>query len=388
MPALAITDTNNLFGALEFSEKLAKSGVQPIIGAQTTVDFGDAAPSFLRGVERDNARAPIVLLAQNEAGYRNLMRLVSALWLDPTDGDEAHIPFAALDESNGLIALTGGPAGPDRPGAESGTWRPGARAGSSASPRSSARGSMSRSSATGSTMSARSSLSLSVSPTVSACPWLRPTSPISAEPSDYEAHDALLCVAEGAVISAHQRRRLSPEHRFKTRAEMTELFADLPEATEASVEIAVRCAYRPLTRKPILPRFSVAHGARCRRGAGAQAPGERGLERAPRRARPRARTHRGRLRPAPRFRARRHRQHDVRRLFPHRRRLHPMGEGARHPRRARARLGRGFGRRLGPHHHRSRPAAGLASCSSGSSTPNGSRCPISTSTSARTGATR
>ena len=62
MPALAITDANNLFGALEFSEKLAKSGVQPIIGAQITVDFGDAAPAFWRGVERDNARAPIVLL--------------------------------------------------------------------------------------------------------------------------------------------------------------------------------------------------------------------------------------------------------------------------------------------------------------------------------------
>ena len=77
MPALAITDTNNLFGALEFSEKLAKSGVQPIIGAQMTVDFADAAPAFWRGVERDNARAPIVLLAQNEAGYGNLMRLVS-----------------------------------------------------------------------------------------------------------------------------------------------------------------------------------------------------------------------------------------------------------------------------------------------------------------------
>ena len=78
MPALAITDTNNLFGALEFSEKLAKSGVQPIIGAQTTVDFADAPPAFWRGVERDRARAPIVLLAQSEAGYRNLMRLVSA----------------------------------------------------------------------------------------------------------------------------------------------------------------------------------------------------------------------------------------------------------------------------------------------------------------------
>ena len=78
MPALAITDTNNLFGALEFSEKLAKSGVQPIIGAQMTVDFADAAPAFWRGVERDNARAPIVLLAQNETGYGHLMRLASA----------------------------------------------------------------------------------------------------------------------------------------------------------------------------------------------------------------------------------------------------------------------------------------------------------------------
>src|SRR3984957_17555777 len=73
MPALAITDTNNLFGALEFSEKLVKSGVQPIIGAQMTVDFADAAPAFWRGVERDNARAPIVLLAQSETGYGHLM---------------------------------------------------------------------------------------------------------------------------------------------------------------------------------------------------------------------------------------------------------------------------------------------------------------------------
>src|SRR5271169_695970 len=70
MPALAISDTNNLFGALEFSEKLAKAGVQPIIGAQATIDFGDAAPSLLRVVERDNARAPIVLMAQSETGYR------------------------------------------------------------------------------------------------------------------------------------------------------------------------------------------------------------------------------------------------------------------------------------------------------------------------------
>src|SRR5450755_2180707 len=85
MPALAIADTNNLFGALEFSEKLAKSGVQPIIGAQLTIDFGDApAPAGGRPGARNLARAPLVLIAQSEAGYRNLMRLASLVWLGPT----------------------------------------------------------------------------------------------------------------------------------------------------------------------------------------------------------------------------------------------------------------------------------------------------------------
>ena len=92
-------------------------------------------------------------------------------------------------------------------------------------------------------------------------PLVATNEPYFAGPSDYEAHDALLCVAEGALVSTSDRRRLSPEHRFKTRAEMIELFADLPEAAHASVEIAMRCAYRPLTRKPILPRFAVARGA-------------------------------------------------------------------------------------------------------------------------------
>ena len=256
MPALAITDTNNLFGALEFSEKLAKSGVQPIIGAQTTIDFGDAAGLSSRLAEQRAGRAPIVLLAQNEAGYRCLMRLVSRLWLDPTDGDDPHIPFDRLAEAEGLIALTGGPSGPvDR-----------------ALALHLADLAESRLARLACAFHGRLYLELqrhdldaerAIEPALIGLadrfglPLVATNEPYFAARSDHEAHDALLCVAEGAVMSADARRRLSPEHRFKTRAEMQALFADLPEATEASVEIAMRCAYRPTTRKPILPRFSI-----------------------------------------------------------------------------------------------------------------------------------
>ena len=124
MPALAITDTNNLFGALEFSEKLAKSGVQPIVGVQATVDFGDAPPASSRLAEQRMARAPIVLLAQNEAGYRHLMRLVSSLWLDPKEGDEPHLPFDALVGCRGAHRADRRPRRADRPGARPAHGRP------------------------------------------------------------------------------------------------------------------------------------------------------------------------------------------------------------------------------------------------------------------------
>ena len=85
--------------------------------------------------------------------------------------------------------------------------------------------------------------------------------PYFAAREDYEAHDALLCIAEGRLIADSERRQLTAEHRFKTRAEMASLFADLPEAIASTVEIAERCAFRPRTLAPILPRFSVERGA-------------------------------------------------------------------------------------------------------------------------------
>ena len=87
------------------------------------------------------------------------------------------------------------------------------------------------------------------------CPIVATNEVYFASPDDYEAHDALLCIAGGNYVVEDDRRRLSREHFFKTAEQMAELFADLPEALTNTVEIAKRCAFRPQGRKPILPRY-------------------------------------------------------------------------------------------------------------------------------------
>ena len=88
-------------------------------------------------------------------------------------------------------------------------------------------------------------------------PLVATNEPFFARREDYEAHDALICIAEGRLVAETDRRQLTAEHYFKSRAEMAALFADLPEALASTVEIAERCAFRPRTHDPILPRFSV-----------------------------------------------------------------------------------------------------------------------------------
>ncbi|MEM1130981.1 MAG: PHP domain-containing protein, partial [Pseudomonadota bacterium] len=107
-PAVAVTDTNNLYGALEFSEGAAKAGVQPIVGIELAVRTDVAEPGA-----RAPAPAPLVLIAQNEAGYMNLMALSSAAFLDTDANDLPHVPLDALRaRAEGVICLTGGSDGP------------------------------------------------------------------------------------------------------------------------------------------------------------------------------------------------------------------------------------------------------------------------------------
>ena len=91
-PALALTDTDNMFGALEFSDKLASSGIQPIVGCALSVDFGDQEASRHPGHALKYPR--VVLLAAHEDGYRNLMRLTSRAFLETPADQAPHVKLA------------------------------------------------------------------------------------------------------------------------------------------------------------------------------------------------------------------------------------------------------------------------------------------------------
>lgn len=251
-PAVAITDTNNLCGALEFSEAMVGAGIQPIIGVTLSIDLeGERQPGQLR----HDPDGTLVLLAQNETGYANLMALSSAAFLDVDAQDVPHIKASALDErSDGVIALTGGPDGaldrllavgrpeeaarwlsrlqalfPDRLYVE--VQRHGTETERKVEPQ---------------------LLDLAYGRDL---PIVATNEAYFLGPEMYDAHDALLAMNEGTYVLEKNRRKLTVGHYLKSSEEMLDLFADLPEALAATLEIAQRCAVRAPKRNPILPNF-------------------------------------------------------------------------------------------------------------------------------------
>lgn len=262
MPALALTDRNNLFGALEFSESLKGAGIQPIVGCTLAMSFEEAlsgqqetAEEFSVAPKEPEICGSIALIAKDENGYENLMALSSTAFKENADTGAVHVTLGDLKaHAQGLIVLTGGPDGPidlalERGDNETGKrWlltlkeifadglyvelqRHGTRQEREVEPR---------------LVELAYALDL---------PLVATNQAYFEKRTDFDAHDALLCISEGRYVSEDDRRRLTKEHYFKTRDEMMKLFADLPEALENTVEIARRVSYRPLTRDPILPTF-------------------------------------------------------------------------------------------------------------------------------------
>ena len=267
MPAVAVTDTNNMFCALEFSEGASKAGVQPIIGCQVDIEYLTAEPG-----KRPERPAGLIFLAQNETGYMNLMKLNSCAYLDA----EGQLPQVTVTElaqyHEGLICLTGGPDGPvgrllrqgQRPKAEALMDRLAAiypnrlyvelqrHPGDGGLPEAEQ-------------LSERGHVEMAYAKNL---PLVATNDVYFPKPELYEAHDALICIAEGAYVDQQEpRRRLTPQNYFKSPQEMATLFADLPEAVENTVEIAKRCAFKAYKRDPILPKFADDEVAELRRQA-------------------------------------------------------------------------------------------------------------------------
>tara|TARA_B100000700_G_scaffold331748_1_gene467941 strand:+ start:17904 stop:21374 length:3471 start_codon:yes stop_codon:yes gene_type:complete len=262
MPALAITDRGNLFGALEFSDLAKESGVQPILG----IEIALTAPEvFKKSLSHKNlshifSSGWLVLLAQNSDGWNNMMSLSSIAYLETPENE---IPQVSLDDINdhseGIIAFSGGTDGPI--------------------------GNLLRSNELASAKELLANLNdiykdrfyieimrhetqdqvetepefLSLARDFN-IPLVATNDVYYATSEMYEAHDALMCIAQGAHIDQADRRRLTQNNYFKDTEEMRNLFEDIPEAFNNTSVIAQRCAFGVPSRDPILPIFDLPEG--------------------------------------------------------------------------------------------------------------------------------
>ena len=270
MPAVGVIDRANLFDALTIGQDAAKAGVQPLVGC--LLPLASADPAGANG--KPAAPSWLPLLVQDQEGYQNLLRLLSRAYLGGPAGAAPEVGESELaGATDGLIALTGGPEGPIGKALLHGN-------------RGLAEALLAQLAAL---FPGRLYVELmrhglaqeeEIEPVLLALALERELPLVASndvhfiDASGYEAHDVLLCIADGAQVGQEQRRRLTPEHRFKSAAEMLELFADLPEATSNTLVIAQRCGFMVPARAPILPNFPTDD--RPQRGCRALRPGRGG----------------------------------------------------------------------------------------------------------------
>ena len=249
MPAIAITDRNNLFCALEFAETLSAKGIQPI----TAVTL-----SLLDEIGGKTRPSSISLFVQNQQGYHNLITLVSKAHLRIADEQTIQETGVYLHEiaehQEGLIFLSGGDEGPinhlleldKKEEAENFLLNINNMLNGKIYVE------LQRHSESG--QSHIEPLLIALADKY-AIPLVATNQCFFESKDDYESHDALICIAEGTYIHEDDRRRLTVNHHLKSPEEMVSLFSDIPEALANTLEIARRCAFRPRQHEPMLPTF-------------------------------------------------------------------------------------------------------------------------------------
>lgn len=253
MSACALTDTNLMSGAAEFSDVMPSNKLQPIIGVELSLNHHSVDPKILRS----SVLSKIVLLAQNHTGYLNLCELNRIMYMRQ---ENHHLgPFVSFDElaahNDGLICLSGAHLGPIGMALLAGQeeqakifskrlldvfgdrfyieiQRHGLEDEIKTEP---------------GFLEIAQNMNIPIVATNDVC---------FASSKDYEAADALGCVLGQTKVIDPERSRKSSEQYFKSYEEMAEIFSDLPEAIENTVVIAQRCGFMVnVHEQPLLPRF-------------------------------------------------------------------------------------------------------------------------------------
>jgi DNA polymerase-3 subunit alpha len=251
MPAVALTDFNNFFALIKFYKATQAQGVKPIAGADVLV--ADAS--------RDDTASQLVLLVADQVGYRNLTQLISKAYLQ---GQRQGIPIIdkrwLSQHSEGLIALSGGRCGDIGSALVSGRQ---------SDAESLLRDYMAifpdrfylelqRTGRADEEDYLHAAVALA---DLCQCPVVATNDVRFIESSEYEAHEARVCIYEGRTLDDPRReRRYSESQYLRSPQEMIELFADIPEAIDNSVEIAKRCNLELSFGEYFLPEYPIPEG--------------------------------------------------------------------------------------------------------------------------------
>ncbi len=252
MPAVAVTDQLNLFCLVRFYKAALAAGVKPIAGAEVLVHNPEDASQPHR----------LVLLVQDHEGYLNLTRLISRAYLEGQQG--ALIPQVeqawVAEAAPGLIALSGGPAGDVGQALVAGNQ---ALAAQRLDRWLAVFGDryyleLIRTGRAGEADCLEQSVALAAAKGV---PVVATNDVRFLAPKDFEAHEVRVCIHQGFTLSDNRRpKHYSEEQYLRTPEEMAELFADIPEALENTLEIAKRCNLELTLGQNFLPNFPVPAG--------------------------------------------------------------------------------------------------------------------------------
>lgn len=265
MPAIAITDENNLFGCLEFAFECAKNGIQPIIGIKINVFY----PKELLHKTNHNEKkinqnqehketqqiSPVILLAKSKEGYLNLLKLVSTLYIDRKINQNIAVELnELLNLAKGLILIIG-------PLSQFGLLlndNENEKANNLLKLFKNTFGDdlfieLIRHSDDREAKFENSAIKLAYENEIPVVA----TNPVThLSQSSKDSCDAMLCIANNEYIMQESRIKADKDEYFKSAEEMYELFSDIPDALYNAQAIAKKCSFMPEEMKPILPKFT------------------------------------------------------------------------------------------------------------------------------------